>query len=87
MSTIYVKASPGLNVPKEGNPRSYINDSEAVAVEGSHYYRKAVIDADLIQLSDDEWLAIQTTQITASKPEADPVSSSKASTKTIASAT
>lgn len=56
---IFVKASPGLQLPKEGNPRSYITDSEAVAVDNSHYYQKALIDGDLIELSETEFLAEQ----------------------------
>lgn len=59
MSLIYVKAAEGLKVPKEGNPRSYITDAEPVQVEGSHYYRKAVIDGDLVELSEQDYADFQ----------------------------
>jgi hypothetical protein len=52
MSILTVKAAPGLKVPREGNPRSYITEDESVLVEGSHYYRKAIIDGDLVEVTD-----------------------------------
>lgn len=72
MSTLYVKASAGLKMPKEGNPRSYINDSEPVMVESSHYYQKALIDGDLLEVSEAAWVESQTsTQVSAkSAPKA-----------------
>ena len=57
MSLIYVKAAQGSQMPVEGKPRTYITDATPVAVEGSHYYRKAIIDGDLVELSEDEWAA------------------------------
>lgn len=60
MNTLYVKASAGLQMPKEGNPRSYINDSEPVMVESSHYYQKALIDGDLLEVSEAAWVESQT---------------------------
>jgi hypothetical protein len=59
MKPIYVKAAPGMKMPREGNPRSYIIDSEPVPVEGSHYYRKAIADGDLIELTEKQWNAHQ----------------------------
>lgn len=57
MSTIHVKAAPNLKLPKEGSPLTYITDAEPVEVEGSHYYRKALADGDLVALSDGQWAA------------------------------
>lgn len=59
MKHIYVKAAPGMKMPREGNPRSYITDSEPVPVEGSHYYRKAIADGDLVELTEKQWNAHQ----------------------------
>lgn len=56
-NTLHVKAAPGLRLPKEGAPYTYITDAEPVEVEACHYYRKAIADGDLIALSDDEWAA------------------------------
>ncbi|OFJ46444.1 hypothetical protein BA896_021830 [Janthinobacterium lividum] len=54
---MHVKAAPGLKLPKEGAPYTYITDAEPVEVENVHYYRKAINDGDLIALADDEWSA------------------------------
>ena len=58
MSQIYVKAAPGLKLPREENPRKYIDENDAVQVEGTHYYLKAVIDGDLIKLDEKEVAAL-----------------------------
>jgi hypothetical protein len=50
MTTLNVKAAPGLQLPKEGAPRTYITDAEAVQVQDSHYYRKAIADGDLVEV-------------------------------------
>lgn len=57
MQNLHVKAAPGLKLPKEGAPYTYITDAEPVEVENVHYYRKAINDGDLVALSDDEWAA------------------------------
>lgn len=43
-----VKAAPGLQVPKEDNPRRYITDSVAEEVPESAYYARRLADGDLI---------------------------------------
>lgn len=50
MNILNVKAAPGLKLPKEGNPRAYITDAEAVPVQDSHYYRKAIAEGDLVEV-------------------------------------
>ena len=45
---MFIIARPGIKVPKEGQPRQYITDSEAVEVPESHYYLKQVADGDLL---------------------------------------
>lgn len=55
MNTMYVKAAPGLKFPKEGEPRRYITDADPEPVIGSHFYRKGVIDGDLVELTRAEW--------------------------------
>lgn len=43
-----VKAAPGLQCPKEHNPREYIGDDDAgVEVEASAYYRRLADDGSL----------------------------------------
>lgn len=43
-----VRASPGLKVPKEEQPRDYVEGAEPVLVPDSAYYRRRVADGDLI---------------------------------------
>lgn len=45
-----VIATPGLQCPKEGKPREYINDSEAIDVPDSAYYRRLVHDGSLVEV-------------------------------------
>lgn len=45
-----VKAAPGLKVPKEGKPREYITDGNAVTVPGTAYYRRLVRDGSLVDM-------------------------------------
>lgn len=43
-----VKAAPGLLVPKENRPRSYITGSKVETVPDTAYYLRLVACADLI---------------------------------------
>lgn len=43
-----VMARAGLSVPKEGKPRQYITDSDAVDIPESAYYMRRVNDGDLV---------------------------------------
>lgn len=63
MKTIYVKAAPGLAMPKEHAPRDYIIDAEAIEVTETHYYRKAISDSDLIEVTEKEWRVQQASRI------------------------
>lgn len=47
-----VCAAPGLTVPKEDNPRSYITQDEAQEVPESYYYLRRVSDGDLVIVPD-----------------------------------
>lgn len=49
MNTLNVRAAPGLKMPKEGAPRTYITETETVQVPATHYYRKAIADGDLVE--------------------------------------
>ncbi len=51
MATINVKAAPGRKFPMERRVRKYITDQQPVAVESSAYYRRALQDGDLVQVS------------------------------------
>lgn len=44
-----VQAAPGIKVPREGNPRDYITDSESVEVEMTAYYIRRMSDGDLVE--------------------------------------
>lgn len=45
---MWVKAAPGVQVPKEGKPRDYITEDEAVEVPETAYYMRRRMDGDLI---------------------------------------
>ncbi|ERE11460.1 DUF2635 domain-containing protein [Pseudogulbenkiania ferrooxidans] len=45
-------AAPGLQVPKEDNPRAYITDAEAVDVPRSAYYLRVLGDGDLVEVDE-----------------------------------
>ncbi|ENE6226424.1 DUF2635 domain-containing protein [Escherichia coli] len=52
MNKMKVKAAPGVKFPMEDNARKYIT-TEAVTVENTAYYRRAVQDGDLILVRDE----------------------------------
>lgn len=52
MNKMKVKAAPGMKFPMEDNARKYIS-TEAVTVENTAYYRRAVQDGDLILVKDE----------------------------------
>jgi hypothetical protein len=45
-----VIAAPGLQVPKENDPRTYITDAEPVTVPDTLYYRRRISDGDLTEV-------------------------------------
>lgn len=47
MAQITVKAASGIRVPKDGAPREYITDEDAVTVPRSAYYLRRIADGDL----------------------------------------
>lgn len=59
MNILFVKGLPGQKMPKAGLPRTYITDAEPIAVEDCHYYRQAIKDGDLVELSATEWADYQ----------------------------
>lgn len=56
-TTLHVQAAPGLKLPKEGDPYNYITDAAPVEVADCHYYRRAIIDGDLLALNAGQWTA------------------------------
>ncbi|MCF7963974.1 MAG: DUF2635 domain-containing protein [Methylobacter tundripaludum] len=44
---IHVKAAPGVRVPIEGKPKSYI-EADVVEVEETAYYTRRIADGDLL---------------------------------------
>ena len=52
MNKMKVKAAPGVKFPMEDNARKYIT-TEAVTVENTAYYRRAVQAGDLILVKDE----------------------------------
>ncbi|MCA8183829.1 hypothetical protein [Burkholderia vietnamiensis] len=73
-----VIAKAGLRVPKEGAPRKYITDREAVVVPDSVYYTRRVMDGDLVR-QDDAPAATETPA--AGEPADDPASTTGADAK------
>lgn len=50
-----VKAAPGLQCPKEENPRDYITDADpAISVPDSTYYRRLVDDGSLVEVKEQQ---------------------------------
>lgn len=47
---IHVKAAPGVRVPIEGKPKSYIED-KAVQVEETPYYTRRIAEGDLLVIA------------------------------------
>lgn len=58
MNKMKVKAAPGMKFPMEDNARKYIT-TEAVTVENTAYYRRAIQDGDLILVKDEPEMAEQ----------------------------
>lgn len=58
MNKMKVKAAPGMKFPMEDNARKYIT-TDAVTVENTAYYRRAVQDGDLILVKDEPEMAEQ----------------------------
>ncbi len=58
MTSMKVKAAPGMKFPMEDNARKYIT-TEAVTVENTAYYRRAIQDGDLILVKDEPEMAEQ----------------------------
>jgi len=48
-----VIAAPGIKVPKESQPHSYIDDAAVVDVPDTAYYQRRLIDGDLLPAPDD----------------------------------
>lgn len=47
-----VKAAPGLRVPREDDPRKFIDDGEPVELEMTGYYIRRMSDGDLVEASE-----------------------------------
>ena len=47
---ITVKAAPGIKVPHEHKPATYIDDTNPATINPSAYYRRRIADGDLIVL-------------------------------------
>ncbi len=46
--SLSVKAAAGIKYPLDGYPNKYITDAEAQDVPDCAYYRKALLDGDLV---------------------------------------
>lgn len=68
MTTINVKAAPGLRVPREDNGRKYITDAEAVAVTDSTYYLRRLADGDLVKVAAEPSAEVAQADGTQSRP-------------------
>lgn len=47
-----VIAAPGLNVPREDNPRKYITDAEPVDIDMTGYYIRRMSAGELVEVAD-----------------------------------
>ena len=47
-----VKAKPGVQVPREENPRRYVSDSEELEVAETAYYLRRIADGDLERVTE-----------------------------------
>lgn len=47
-----VKAKPGVQVPREENPRRYVSDSEVLEVAETAYYLRRIADGDLERVTE-----------------------------------
>lgn len=46
-----VQAAPGLKVPREDDPRTYITDAEPVDIAMTGYYIRRMSDGDLLEVA------------------------------------
>lgn len=65
-----VTAAPGIQVPKEDDPRSYITADEAVEVPDSAYYLRMLADGDLVVSAEVTPPAVDDTTKTGAKTTA-----------------
>lgn len=49
-----VQAAPGLKVPREDDPRTYITDAEPVEIEMTGYYVRRMADGDLVEVAGEQ---------------------------------
>lgn len=47
---LYVKAAPGLRVPREDAPRRYITDDQPVSVPATAYYLRRLHNGELVSV-------------------------------------
>ena len=48
--TVRVVAAKGIQVPREDNPRRYISDSAEEELPLTEYYRRRLLDGDLVEI-------------------------------------
>lgn len=53
MVELYVKAAPGLRVPREDAPRRYITDDQPVSVPATAYYLRRLHSGELVSAPPD----------------------------------
>lgn len=85
MSKIKVIARTGLNVPREDNARKYIDDTTALEVEHTAYYRRRLREGDLVLAPEPEKPAQKPAAATASQAAVKPAGDNKNSTDKAAS--
>lgn len=71
MTKLQIKAAPGLKVPMQNTPRRYINDSVAINVDDSAYYRRQIALGDLIKVTGENIVAALVTSKKIKKETAD----------------
>ena len=66
-----VKAAPGVKVPREDKPTTYIDDTTPVTIAPSTYYRRRITDGDLILLGQADAQPVTAANVEQSTPAED----------------
>ena len=78
---MFVKAAPGIKVPRENDPRQYITEAEPVELEMTGYYIRRMSDGDLLEASTEEVQAAREAAAQRAGAEAEAVEAAAAAAK------
>lgn len=78
---MFVKAAPGIKVPRENDPRQYITETEPVELEMTGYYIRRMSDGDLLEASAQEVQAAREAAAERARDEVEAVEAAAAAAK------